>query len=183
MLKIKVFLALFFAFSSLFYFTENYFLGISGPPKKGAIEKIEIPPTFNLNSTEELLRKSSAKFFEESLVRTRFNGAMLVAHNGKIVFEEYEGLKQVIKGEAIDSATSFHLASVSKTFTAMAVLKLWEDGKIDIDEKVSKYLSGFPFTQITVRNLLSHRSGLPNYVYFAEQVGWNRKNTFTTMIC
>ncbi|MCE2849357.1 MAG: beta-lactamase family protein, partial [Chitinophagaceae bacterium] len=175
MLKIKVFLALFFAFSSLFYFIENYFLGISGSTKKGAIEKIEIPPTVSLNSTEESLRKSSAKFFEESLVRTRFNGAMLVAHNGKIVFEEYAGLKEVIKGEAIDSATSFHLASVSKTFTAMAVLKLWEDGKIDIDEKVSKYLSGFPFTQITVRNLLSHRSGLPNYVYFAEQVGWNKK--------
>ncbi|MFN5813323.1 MAG: hypothetical protein ACK46B_04320, partial [Bacteroidota bacterium] len=76
MLKIKVFLALFFAFSSLFYFIENYFLGISGSTKKGAIEKIEIPPTVSLNSTEESLRKSSAKFFEESLVRTRFNGAM-----------------------------------------------------------------------------------------------------------
>jgi CubicO group peptidase (beta-lactamase class C family) len=175
MLKIKVFLGLFFAFSSLFYFVENYFLGKTASNKDVLIEKVVIPSTTSLNTTEEQLRKSSSKFFEESLVRTRFNGAMLVAHNGKIVFEEYEGLKEIIKGDPIDSATSFHLASVSKTFTAMAVLKLWEDGKINIDEKVGKYISGFPFAQITVRNLLSHRSGLPNYVYFAEQVGWNRK--------
>ena len=174
MLKIKVFIGLFFVFSSLFYFVENSLLGSPANPKN-TIARIEIPATTSLTNTEELLRKSSSKFFEESLVKTRFNGAILVAHNGKIVFEEYEGLKEVIKGDPIDSATSFHLASVSKTFTGMAVLKLWEDGKLNIDEKVDKYISGFPFHQITVRNLLSHRSGLPNYVYFAEQVGWNRK--------
>lgn len=183
MLKIKVFLVLFFAFSSLFYFVENYLLGNTTNSKRNSIYRIEIAPASPLTNTEEMLRKSSSRFFEESLVRSRFNGAMLVAYNGKIVFEEYEGLKEVIKGDPIDSATSFHLASVSKTFTAMAVLKLWEDGKINIDEKVGKYISGFPFKEITVRNLLSHRSGLPNYVYFAEQVGWNRKNTFTTMTC
>ncbi|MFZ9261976.1 MAG: serine hydrolase domain-containing protein [Chitinophagaceae bacterium] len=174
MLKIKVFVGLFFVFSSLFYFVENNLLGSPNKPNN-TITPIEIPETTSLTNTEELLRKSSSKFFEESLLRTRFNGAILVAHNGKIVFEEYEGLKEVIKGDPIDSATSFHLASVSKTFTGMAVLKLWEDGKLNIDEKVDKYISGFPFHQITVRNLLSHRSGLPNYVYFAEQVGWNRK--------
>ena len=174
MLKIKVFVGLFFVFSSLFYFVENSLLGSPNKPNN-TITPIEIPAVTSLTNTEELLRKSSTKFFEESLLRTRFNGAILVAHNGKIVFEEYEGLKEVIKGDPIDSATSFHLASVSKTFTGMAVLKLWEDGKLNIDEKVDKYISGFPFHQITVRNLLSHRSGLPNYVYFAEQVGWNRK--------
>lgn len=175
MLKIKVFVGLFFLFSSLFYFVENFLLG-NPTSENPAISRIEIPVTTSLNNNEELLRKSSSKFFEESLVRTRFNGAMLVAHNCKIVFEEYEGLKEVLKGEPIDSSTSFHLASVSKTFTAMAILKLWEDGKLQIDDKVEKYISGFPFNQITVRNLLSHRSGLPNYVYFAEQVGWNTRN-------
>ena len=175
MLKIKVFVGLFFLFSSLFYFVENYLLG-NPAIDRSTISRIEIPITTALSNNEELLRKSSSKFFEESLVRTRFNGAMLVAHNGKIVFEEYEGLKEVLKGEPIDSSTSFHLASVSKTFTAMAILKLWEEGKLQIDDKVEKYISGFPFNQITVRNLLSHRSGLPNYVYFAEQVGWNTRN-------
>ncbi|NBO49629.1 MAG: class A beta-lactamase-related serine hydrolase, partial [Chitinophagia bacterium] len=175
MLKIKVFLALFFVFSSLFYFIENKLLGATTTPDN-SISRVEIPLTGELNPIEESLRRTSSKFFEESLVRSRFNGAILVARNGKIVFEEYEGLKEVLKGDPIDSATSFHLASVSKTFTAMAILKLWEDGKLKIDDKVDKYLKGFPFNQITIRNLLSHRSGLPNYVYFAEQVGWNTRN-------
>jgi len=175
MLKIKVFLALFFVFSSLFYFIENKLLGATTTPEN-SISRVEIPLTGELNPIEESLRRTSSKFFEESLVRSRFNGAILVARNGKIVFEEYEGLKEVLKGEPIDSATAFHLASVSKTFTAMAILKLWEDGKLKIDDKVDKYLKGFPFNQITIRNLLSHRSGLPNYVYFAEQVGWNTRN-------
>ncbi len=175
MLKIKVFLALFFVFSSLFYFIENKLLGATTTPDN-SISRVEIPLTGELNPIEESLRRTSSKFFEESLVRSRFNGAILVARNGKIVFEEYEGLKEVLKGEPIDSVTAFHLASVSKTFTAMAILKLWEDGKLKIDDKVDKYLKGFPFNQITIRNLLSHRSGLPNYVYFAEQVGWNTRN-------
>ena len=175
MLKIKVFVGLFFLFSSLFYVVENVLLGTT-KAEKTTIARIEIPATTTLSHDEDLLRKSSSKFFEESLVRTRFNGAILVAHNGKIVFEAYEGLKEVLKGDPIDSTTSFHLASVSKTFTAMAVLKLWEDGKLNIDDKVDLYLTGFPFNQITIRNLLSHRSGLPNYVYFAEQVGWNTRN-------
>jgi CubicO group peptidase (beta-lactamase class C family) len=159
----------------LFYFIENKLLGAT-PNPENSISRVEIPLTGELNPIEESLRRTSSKFFEESLVRSRFNGAILVARNGKIVFEEYEGLKEVLKGDPIDSATSFHLASVSKTFTAMAILKLWEDGKLKIDDKVDKYLKGFPFNQITIRNLLSHRSGLPNYVYFAEQVGWNTRN-------
>ena len=174
MLKIKVFVALFFVFSSIFYFIENTFLG-SITKSDNTLSKIEIPVTTHLEPIEEDLRKTSSKFFEEHLVRTRFNGAMLVAHKGKIVFEEYAGLKEVLKGNPIDSITSFHLASVSKTFTAMAVLKLWENGILNIDDKVEKYISGFPFHQITIRNLLSHRSGLPNYVYFAQQLGWNSR--------
>ncbi|MEY3153325.1 MAG: hypothetical protein RLZZ333_1922 [Bacteroidota bacterium] len=147
MLKIKVFLGLFFAFSSLFYFVENYLFGNTNSTNRNTIARIEIPPVTSLTNTEELLRKSSMKFFEESLLRTRFNGAMLVAHNGKIVFEEYEGLKEVVKGAPIDSITSFHLASVSKTFTAMAVLKLWEDEQLDIDEKVINVNLSFKFVE------------------------------------
>lgn len=174
MFNIKIFLGLFILFSSVFYFFEHYVLGT--PAKHHFIaSSVEIPTTYPLSNEEELLRKSSSKFFEERLQRSRFNGALLVAHNGKIIFEKYEGLKEVMKGDPIDSATSFHLASVSKTFTAMAVLKLWENGKLNIDDKVDRYISEFPFKQISIRNLLTHRSGLPNYVYFVDQLGWNKR--------
>ncbi|WP_216073378.1 serine hydrolase domain-containing protein, partial [Acinetobacter baumannii] len=62
--------------------------------------------------------------------------------------------------------TPFHLASISKTFTAVTVLHLMEQGRISLEDPVHKYLSGFPYTSITIKNLLSHRSGLPKYDHF-----------------
>src|SRR4029078_3407377 len=67
-----------------------------------------------------------------------------------------------------------HLASVSKTFTAMAVLKLIELGKLSLDDDVKKFFPGFPYDHITIKLLLNHRSGLPNYIYFMEQLGWDQ---------
>src|SRR6185437_13309252 len=70
------------------------------------------------------------------------------------------------KKDSINEHTPFHLASVSKTFTAMATLKLWQEGKLDIHDPVAKYLTGFPYPDITIQTLLNHRSGLHNYVHF-----------------
>jgi CubicO group peptidase (beta-lactamase class C family) len=67
---------------------------------------------------------------------------MLVAKNGQIVFEKYAGFKHLEERDSIDMNTTFHLASVSKTFTGMAICKLWEDGKLDINNEVSVYLEG-----------------------------------------
>jgi CubicO group peptidase (beta-lactamase class C family) len=125
------------------------------------------------------LQESSESFFNETLKPGRFNGAILVSRNGKIVFEKYNGLKEVLSGDPIDSSTAFHLASVSKTFTAMAILRLREKGLLQIEESVSTFLSGFPFNKITIKDLLSHRSGLPNYVHFAERLGWDAHQFLT----
>ncbi len=79
---------------------------------------------------------------------------------------------------SVNAHTAFHLASVSKTFTAMAILKLWEEGKLDIHDDISKYLTGFP-PGITIKNLLSQRSGLRNYVHFMDQSGWDKRKYLT----
>ncbi|HVU84584.1 MAG TPA: serine hydrolase domain-containing protein, partial [Puia sp.] len=106
----------------------------------------------------------TAHFFD-SLTSGRFNGSVLVAKNGVVLYERYKGFKYPEKKEdSLDTHTAFHLASVSKTFTAMATLKLWQEGKLDIHDPVSKYLTGFPDNATTVQMLLSHRSGLRNYV-------------------
>ena len=73
----------------------------------------------------------------------------------------------------------FHIASVSKTFTAMAVLRLWQDGKLNIDDEFSKYFPSFNYPGVTIRTLLDHRSGLPNYVHFMENMGWDKKVNVT----
>jgi len=172
MQKLKLFLLFFIVFSTLFYVFYRY-------RKQSPLKLIENITTINLapntafTAIDQELRNSSQHFFDQTLLRSRFNGGILVARNGKIIFEQYQGLKNVLSGEPIDSNTAFHLASVSKTFTAMAILKLWENAALLLDDPITKYLEGFPFPLITIRNLLSHRSGLPNYVHFVEKMGWD----------
>jgi CubicO group peptidase (beta-lactamase class C family) len=100
---------------------------------------------------------------------------MLVAKNGHIVFETYNGFAHLNGNDSITANTPMHIASISKTFTAMCILKLWQQKKINIDDEYSKYFPQFNYPGITIRSLLSHRSGLPNYLYFMEDLGWNKK--------
>lgn len=174
MRSLKLFVFFFISFLVLFWFFDQQ--------QSRNRKDTATPPMLELDRhpilTEVDLKLQSAaeKFYQDVLKRTRFNGAMLVGRNGKIIYEKYAGLANVTEGNPIDSTTSFHLASVSKTFTAMAVLKLWEEGKLDIDSSIAKYISGFPHQQITIRDLLNHRSGLPNYVHFVEKLGWDTKS-------
>jgi CubicO group peptidase (beta-lactamase class C family) len=118
-------------------------------------------------------------WYNQFLKNSGFNGGILVAKSGNILFEKYNGIAHIGSNDTINASTPLHIASVSKTITAMAVLKLWKDKKIQLDEMFSKYFPDFNYPGITIRSLLNHRSGLPNYVYFMEEIGWNSK-TFVT---
>ncbi len=177
MRKFIIFILLFIFFSATFYTVDKYTV-IKEYPRIQLITPTIIEP-INLTKDEIDLGKASEKFYREYLEKTRFNGAMLVAKNGKIVFEKYAGYTHVLKGEPLDSSISFHLASVSKTFTAMGILKLWQDKLLDINDEVRNYLQNFPYEGITIRDLLSHRSGLPNYVHFMEKLGWDSHKILT----
>jgi CubicO group peptidase (beta-lactamase class C family) len=136
---------------------------------------VTIPHPKTLNPGEFKVYSNTARHFFDSLFSHGFNGGLLVAHNGTIVYERYSGFKDPRRHkDSVNAHTAFHLASVSKTFTAMAILKLWEDGKLDIHDDISKYLTGFP-AGITIKNLLSQRSGLRNYVHFMDQSGWDKR--------
>ena len=114
-------------------------------------------------------------WFDSSLGRTGFNGGMVIAKNGQILFEKYMG-SEALDGKVPNTdSTSFHIASVSKTFTAMAVLLLMQEGKLQLDDLFSKYFPQFNYPDVTIRTLLNHRSGLPNYVYFMEKQGWDKQ--------
>lgn len=103
-----------------------------------------------------------------------FNGSILVAKNGKILFEEHIGRKDLRLKDPIDSTSTYQLASVSKQFTAAAILLLYQEGKLDLDDFATKYLTDFPYKNIKIRHLLNHTSGLPNYMYAAEK-NWKSK--------
>lgn len=120
-------------------------------------------------------RAACELWYDTMLKRTGFNGGIIVAKKGNIVFETYSGTGHFHSTDTITAATPFHIASVSKTFTAMAVLKMMQDGKINIDDEYVKYFPTFNYPGITIRTLLNHRSGLPNYVHFMEKLGWDKK--------
>jgi CubicO group peptidase (beta-lactamase class C family) len=125
-------------------------------------------------------RNQVQRFVDSTFKRRPFNGSILVAKNGEIVFEKYSGFRNPrVHKDSIGPNTSFHLASISKTFTAMAVLKLWEDGKLSIDDDLRKHLDSFPLEGVTIKSLLNHRSGIPNYVHYMEKLGWDRKRVVT----
>ena len=132
-----------------------------------------IPPASVLGVEErQRIQVQSEIFFASLLDGSGFNGGMIVAKGGNIVFEKYKGFINIDGKDSVNALTSLHIASVSKTFTAMAVLKLQEQGKLNIEDSVTKYFPNFNYEGVTIKTLLNHRSGLPNYLYFMEKVGW-----------
>jgi len=113
-------------------------------------------------------------WYQDFLASKGFNGGMIVAKNGNIVFERYRGTGHIPGTDDIDENTSLQIASTSKTFTAMAVLKLWQDGKLNINDPLTKYFPNFNYPGVTIKTLLDHRSGLPNYLYGMADKGWDQ---------
>lgn len=119
-------------------------------------------------------------FVDLTFNRGHFNGDILVAKNGEVIYEQYSGFRDPRhRKDSLTPGTPIHLASVSKTFTGMGVLKLWEEGRLNIDDSVSHYLPGFPCEGVTVRMLLNHRSGIPKYDHYMELLGWDKKKFVT----
>ena len=91
-----------------------------------------------------------------------FSGVVLIAENGKPVYQKAFGYREFENKIPLQTTDIFELASVSKQFTAMIIMMLKEKGKLNYDDLVEKYLD-IPYKGITIRNLLTHTSGLPDY--------------------
>ncbi len=106
-------------------------------------------------------------YFSRLAAARQFNGGILVAEKGRIVYEASFGFADVAKREPLQRDSRFPFASVSKTLTATAVLQLVEKKQLQLDTPVVRYLTWFPYPAIKLRHLLSHTSGLPAYnAYF-----------------
>ncbi len=98
--------------------------------------------------------------------------AVLVAHDGKILLQGGYGLADLEKKTPITPETKFRIGSVSKQFTAVAVLKLAEQGKLSLDDSLAKYFPDFPGgDKVNLRQLLTHTSGLHSYTDKPEFIG------------
>jgi CubicO group peptidase (beta-lactamase class C family) len=155
--------------------------GQANPPNLEPPQIASSAPVSGLTALEVGHYRTEVSNFVDSVFGHRpFNGCILVAKDGNVIFEEYSGFRNPrVHKDSITPSTPFHLASVSKTFTAMAILKLQEEGKLNIHDPVSKYLTGFPLEGVTIKTLLNHRSGIPNYVHYMERLGWDRRKQMT----
>lgn len=114
-------------------------------------------------------------YFDSTLFPSGFNGGVLVAKNGAVIYERYRGLVDLRGTDSMNAHTPIHIASTSKTFTAVAILRLVQEGKLSLSDTLQQFFPTLPYQGITVRMLLNHRSGLPNYVHFMDHVDWDKK--------
>ncbi|HEY0046220.1 MAG TPA: serine hydrolase domain-containing protein [Flavobacterium sp.] len=118
--------------------------------------------------------------FAHKLWSKNDNISFIVAKNGQIIYEQYQGFADQKKEREIDRNTPLHIASVSKIMTAAVILKLVDAGKIELDQKVNTILTTFPYPDVTVKTLLNHRSGLRKYEYFtSDKKVWNMRDKLT----
>ncbi len=110
-------------------------------------------------------------FFKKLHKLNGFNGAVLVSQYGKVIYKKAFGFASFSKKDTNTTQTQFQLASVSKQFTAVAIMQLHEKGLINYDDPVYKYIPNFPYDpSITIKSLLTHSSGIPNYVYCLDRI-------------
>ena len=118
-------------------------------------------------------------FFKTLQKKTGFNGTVLVAQYGKIIYKRAFGIANNFTKAQLNTRTPFQLASVSKQFTAVSILQLMEQGKLKLDDRVEQHIPGFPYdSSITIRSLLTHKSGLPNYAYCLDKY-YDKKSPLT----
>jgi CubicO group peptidase (beta-lactamase class C family) len=153
-----------------------------GQPKMANKDSLAPAPTVvPALSTSDLnyYRNLMEHHFDSFLLRRGFNGGILIAKNGEVVYEHYLGFRDLRKKDSLTANTPMHIASVSKTFTGMAVLQLIQKGKLQLNDPVSNFFPGFPYPGVTVKTLLNHRSGLPNYIHYMESTGWDKNKPVT----
>ena len=104
-----------------------------------------------------------------------FNGAWLYAENGEIVSKGAVGWRDIEDKEPLREDCVFDLASVTKQFTAAAVMLLRRRGLLDLDDEITKFFPALPFPGVTVRHLLHHTGGLPDYMDWVDKTAREEK--------
>ena len=116
------------------------------------------------------LQKTELNRFFDSLVKSgQFNGAVLVADKGKVIFEQAYGLADFEHKIPNNINTAFEIASVSKQFTAMAIMQLHNEGKLNYTDTITKYLPDLPYHSVTINDLIHHSSGISDFL------GWTKE--------
>ncbi len=129
-------------------------------------------PTEELKVSDEVVQywqEALDSHFNRLHKLSNFNGNVLIARKGNIIYSGSFGLQNLETGDSLNIHSLFQIASVSKTFTAMAIMLLSEEGHLSLNQNLNDFFEEFPYSGVTIEDLLTHRSGLPNYLYATEK--------------
>lgn len=149
-------------------------------PEEDSLQYYPVTPEkIDQQEFREYYRKLTA-FFDTTLLRnSNFNGGIIIAKNGSVIYEKYTGKVDLRKKDTLTENTSLHIASTTKTFTGVAILRLIQESRLSLNDTITKFFPSLPYPGITVKMLLNHRSGLPNYVHFMDKTSWDKKQYAT----
>lgn len=168
--------------STLFIFL--WFSSYTFSPKKEDSDRLfytetSLSPADSINPAYQWIYLKLDSIYKSKQQLNNFNGCVLVAKNGKPIFKGAYGYANFYTKDTLTTASTFQLASVSKTLTATAILMLKERGYLSLADSVQQYFPLFPYHGVTIQDLLSHRSGLPNYLAFCTSY-WKEKDMLLT---
>ena len=120
----------------------------------------------NCNTRSTSYSNDLDKIFDSVFKATEPGGSVLIAKDGKIIYEKGFGVEDITTKKAIDNNTLFNVGSISKTFVAFGILQLAKENKLSIDDDIYKYFPDFKDSSIAkkikIHHLLTHSSGLPD---------------------
>lgn len=132
-------------------------------------KEVQIDSSSHYWEAYEPLRTYSKNYFDSLNKISYFNGSYALSIAGYKIAEGYLGLATP-KRDSLGQNHRFQLASGTKPFTALAIMQLYEQAKLQLSDTLGKYISGFPYYGITIHHLLSHYGGLSEYPYFTDFV-------------
>ena len=126
--------------------------------KMTKVEELKIGITDN--QTEKIVK--AKEWLDKLQKNNKFNGAVLLIKNDSVLLKESYGYTDFTKKEKLTTNSSFRLASVSKQFTGVGIMLLKEQGKLNFDDSITKFLPQLTYKNVTIRHLLNHTSGVPD---------------------
>ncbi|MCJ8209859.1 beta-lactamase family protein [Mucilaginibacter sp. RS28] len=116
--------------------------------------------TFAQNNYQAKLNQ----LMEANVNVNHFNGNILVAKAGKVIYQKAFGYRNYSTKQLLNNNTVFELASLSKQFTGMGILILKEQGKLKLEDSLRHFFPELPYEGVTIKHLLTHTAGLPDYM-------------------
>jgi len=169
-----------YTFISLLFVVVVISAGIHYTSPGATRNKKEIIPNSSRKEIEKIFYQGKANKIDSLMQRRAkqnyFNGNVLVAYKGQCIYNKSFGYADMQRRKELKNDDVFQLASVSKQFTAMAIMILKEKNLLSYDDSITKFIPDFPYPRVTVRMLLNHTSGLPNYYWLVEH-HWHQKKS------